>query len=107
MFVKEHIVSGSVSGQMLTRHRTHQLQFCVSARGPLTQPLADRYIEYVWPLMARDTFADWLLTQSSYSRVPKTPITQINGYMTEYTSGVRGWGNGVCGESDGRGGNGA
>ena len=89
MFVKEHIVCGSFSGQVSTRHRTHHLQRCVPARRPLTQPLAGAILEYVWPLLARYTFADWLLTQSTYSRVTKTPITQINGYMTEYTSGCK------------------
>ena len=44
-------------------------------------------LEYVWPLVARYTFADWLLTQSTELKVAKTPITQIIGYMTEYTSG--------------------
>ena len=32
MFVKEHIVCGSVSGQVSTQHRTHHLQCCVTAR---------------------------------------------------------------------------
>ena len=36
MFVKEHIVCRSVSGQVSTQHRTHHLQSCVPARGPLT-----------------------------------------------------------------------
>ena len=81
MFVKEH---GSVRGQVSTRHRTHHLQCCVPARGPLAQPLAGRYTRICLAAGGPYTFADWLLTQSTYSRVTKTPITQINGYDRVY-----------------------